>query len=179
MPYKIHTVLTDNGVQFVQRERGAKGLTFPHIFGRVCLENDIEHRLTKPYHPWTNGQAERMVRTIKEATVKSFHYASIQELRRHLSDWLIAYNFAEQLKALKFRTPYQAIDELWKSKPEAFIVPPNHTHWDQTTRRHGQIGFPDFGRNVSCQAMTMSIARMFPVHQFCPVLPFLFCWMAL
>src|SRR5690606_22036191 len=54
------------GVQFVQRERGAKGLTFPHIFGRVCLENEIEHRLTKPYHPWTNGQAERMVRTIKE-----------------------------------------------------------------------------------------------------------------
>ncbi|ROT93427.1 IS481 family transposase [Altererythrobacter sp. FM1] len=126
VPYKIHTILTDNGVQFIQRERGAKGLTFPHIFGRVCLENEIEHRLTKPYHPWTNGQAERMVRTIKEATVKSFHYASIQELRRHVSDWLIAYNFAKQLKALKFRTPYEAIEELWKSKPDVFIVEPNH-----------------------------------------------------
>jgi transposase-like protein len=126
VPYKIHTILTDNGVQFVQRERGAKGLTFPHIFGCVCLENDIEHRLTKPYHPWTNGQAERMVRTIKEATVKSFHYASIQELRRHVSDWLIAYNFAKQLKALRFKTPYEAVEELWKSKPDAFIAQPNH-----------------------------------------------------
>ncbi|NKJ44495.1 hypothetical protein FHW94_003995 [Novosphingobium sp. SG720] len=46
-----------------------------------------------------------MVRTIKEATTKSFHFASIQELRRHVADWLIAYNFAKQLKVLKFRTP--------------------------------------------------------------------------
>ena len=70
-----------------------------HIFERVCRENGIEHRLTKPSHPWTNGQAERMVRTIKEATVKSFHYTSIIELRRHVGDWLIACNFAKQLKA--------------------------------------------------------------------------------
>ena len=125
IPYKIHTVLTDNGVQFVQLERGTR-LAFPHIFGRVCREAGIEHRLTKPYHPWTNGQAERMVRTIKEATVKSFHYASIEELRRHVRDWLVAYNFAKQLKALKFRTPVEAIHELWKSKPDVFIVQPNH-----------------------------------------------------
>jgi hypothetical protein len=51
-----------------------------------------------------------MVRTIKEATVKSFHYRSIYELRRHVRDWLAAYNFAKQLKALKFRTPYEAIE---------------------------------------------------------------------
>lgn len=42
------------------------------IFERVCPENGIGHRLTKPYHPCTNGQAERTIRTIKEATVKSF-----------------------------------------------------------------------------------------------------------
>lgn len=74
VPYKIHTILTDNGVQFAQFERGT-GLTSPISSGRVCQDNGIEHRLIKPYHPWTNGQAERMVRTIKDATVKSFHYA--------------------------------------------------------------------------------------------------------
>jgi len=36
-------------------------------------ENGIEHRPTRPYPPWTNGQAERMNRTIKEATIKVFH----------------------------------------------------------------------------------------------------------
>ena len=67
-----------------------------------------------------------MVRTIKETIVKSFHYASINELRRHVRDWLTAYNFGKQLKALKFRTPYEAVEKLWKSKPDIFIVKPNH-----------------------------------------------------
>ena len=40
-----------------------------HMFDRICREHDIEHRLTKPNHPWTNGQVERMNRTLKEATV--------------------------------------------------------------------------------------------------------------
>ncbi len=66
-----------------------------------------------------------MVRTIKEATVKSFHYVSINELRRHLRDWLIAYNFAKQLKALRFRT-YEAIEQLWKAKLDIFNAKPHH-----------------------------------------------------
>lgn len=53
--YEIRTILTDNGVQ------GWIG----RIFGRVCERNGIEHRLTKSYHPWTNGQAERRVCTIR------------------------------------------------------------------------------------------------------------------
>ena len=73
-PYRIHTVLTDNGMAFADLPKNRTGpsrrFLGPHIFDRVC----IEHRLTKPYHPWTNGQAERMNRTVKDATVKVFHY---------------------------------------------------------------------------------------------------------
>lgn len=29
-------------------------------------DNGIDHRLTKVKHPWTNGQVERMNRTIKD-----------------------------------------------------------------------------------------------------------------
>lgn len=105
-------MLTDNGVQFVQHDRRTERGLVDHIFGAVCSANDIEHRQTKPYHPWTNGQAERMVRTIKDATVKSFHYASITDLRRRVRDWLLAYNYAKQLKALRFNTPYEAVRQL-------------------------------------------------------------------
>ena len=74
VPYKIHTVLTDNGIQFTFPPRYADGPTaryMTHMFDMRCRENGIEHRLTKVKHPWTNGQVERMNRTIKEATVKA------------------------------------------------------------------------------------------------------------
>jgi transposase InsO family protein len=124
VPYKVHTALTDNGVQFVQRDKS--GNFAAHVFGRICDENGVEHRLTKPYHPWTNGQAERMVRTIKDATTRTFHYGSIEDLRRHVRDWLAAYNFAKQLKALRFRTPFEAIRQLSTEKPDLFIRKPDH-----------------------------------------------------
>ena len=50
------------------------------MFEMACAQNDIDHRLTKPKHPWTNGQVERMNRTIKEATVKRYHYDDHEQL---------------------------------------------------------------------------------------------------
>jgi len=61
----------------------------------------IEHRLTKPNHPWTNGQVERMNRTIKDATVKRYFYETHNQLKAHLTDFLRAYNFARRLKTLR------------------------------------------------------------------------------
>jgi hypothetical protein len=49
LPYRIHTVLTDNGIQFTTRALNSHAFT--HIFDRVCSENGIEHRLTKVRHP--------------------------------------------------------------------------------------------------------------------------------
>jgi len=69
--YKIHTILTDNGIQFKTANRIASPWS---IYGRTCRENGIEHRSTKVKHPWTNGQVERMNRTIKVAAVSRFHY---------------------------------------------------------------------------------------------------------
>ena len=124
VPYKIHTVLTDNGIQFTNRKQD-KG-AFEHIFSRVCKENQIDHRLTQVNHPWTNGQVERMNQTLKEATVRKYHYQSHQHLKEHLYNFLNAYNFAKRLKALKGLTPYEYTVKIWQNEPERFIINPLH-----------------------------------------------------
>ncbi len=108
VPYRLHTVLTDNGIQFADLPKNRDGWTARyrvHRFDQICRANGIEHRLTKPNHPWTNGQVERMNRTIKEATVNRYHYDSHDQLRAHLVDFVTAYNFARRLKILKGLSP--------------------------------------------------------------------------
>jgi transposase InsO family protein len=129
VPYKIHTVLTDNGIQFTFPPRYANGPTakyMTHMFDMRCRENGIEHRLTKIKHPWTNGQVERMNRTIKEATVKRYHYDSHRQLQRHLTDFINAYNYARRLKTLKGLTPYEYICKIWTNEPNRFTLNPIH-----------------------------------------------------
>ena len=121
VPDKVHTVLTDNGTHFTDPNGASWNVAeikamierkepfWAHAFEVACARNDIDHRLTKPKHPWTNGQVERMNRTIKEATVKRFYYETHTELRRHLADFVTAYNFAKRLKTLKGLTPYEYI----------------------------------------------------------------------
>ncbi len=121
VPYKIHTILTDKGIQFAEQPRNRDSVTFGKMrFDLICETNGIEHRLTKPNHLWTNGQVERMNRTIKDATVKRYHYES------HLSDFPGAYNFARRLKTLNGLTPYKYICKIWTSEPERFILNPIH-----------------------------------------------------
>ena len=124
VPYRIHTVLADNGIQFTHRQRDR--YAFMHLFDRVCRMNGIEHRLTKPNHPWTNGQVERMNRTLKEATVKRYHYESHAELREHLKAFLLAYNYAKRLKTLRGLTPYEFICQEWARAPDPFHRDPVH-----------------------------------------------------
>ena len=138
VPYKIHTVLTDNGTHFtepsgnawtpteIKAMRAEKVFFRCHSFEAACADLDIEHRLTKPRHPWTNGQVERMNRTIKDATVKRFYYETHDQLRQHLADFVSAYNFARRLKTLRGLTPYEAICKAWTDEPSRFIQNPHH-----------------------------------------------------
>ncbi|WP_006289704.1 integrase core domain-containing protein, partial [Holospora undulata] len=73
-----------------------------------------------------NGQVERMNRTLKKATVNSFHYASHDELKQHVHAYLMAYNFAKRLKAIKGKTPWQFILNQWIIHLEYFILNPKH-----------------------------------------------------
>ena len=67
-----------------------------------------------------------MNRTLKEATVRRYHYESHAQLRQHLADFVTAYNFARRLKTLRGLTPYEAICSAWTKRPERFTLNPLH-----------------------------------------------------
>src|SRR5918997_872292 len=131
-PYRLHTVLTGNGMAFADlpKNRGRhpeiEAIFGGHTFDRVCAEHGITHKLTKPYHPWTNGQAERMNRTVKEATIEAFHYPDLEALKAQVLSFVAADNFAEHLKRLRWRTPFQAVCDAWTRDPAPFRIDPRH-----------------------------------------------------
>jgi transposase InsO family protein len=124
LPYKAHTVLTDNGVQFALQPHQ----WFPggHRFARICRAFGVEHRLTKPAHPWTNGQVERFNRTLKEATVQRYHYQTTAQLNEHLQAFLLAYNHAKRFKRLRGLTPHEFVCAQWQKTPAIFSRDPVH-----------------------------------------------------
>ena len=151
VPYTVHTVLTDNGTHFtspgntcsaaseIRRAMDQGELFRAHAFEHACAQNHIDHRLTKPRHPWTNGQVERMNRTLKEATVKRFHYNTHDQLRRHLDNFVSAYNFGRRLNTLKGLTPYEAICKAWTAEPKRFTLNPLHQMPGLNTDRDSEI----------------------------------------
>lgn len=127
-PFKIHTILTDNGAQFtyallVERLRPKTKI---HIFDQYCQSEGIEHRLTKFRHPWTNGQVEVMNRVIKAHTPRRYFYENVEELKKHLMAFILFYNYQRPLRALKFKTPYEKILEIYETDKTLFKVSPNH-----------------------------------------------------
>ena len=138
VPYNINIILTDRAIGTpLVRETMARGIQFAEQpsnrntvisrlsrFDMICTANEIERRLTKPNHPWTNGQVERMNRAIKEANVKRYHYDDHEQLRRHLDLFIDTYNHPRRLKTLKGLTPAQFIWKEWQARPDLFYEEP-------------------------------------------------------
>ncbi len=121
-PFKIHRILTDNGVEFTYKlfSNNCHKKEEDHEFNKICFANNISHKTTQFRHPWTNGQVEIMNRQIKNNTTKKYKYDDYQQLSNHLNQYLLAYNFAKKLKSLNFKTPYQKMIEIYDRKRDNF-----------------------------------------------------------
>jgi transposase InsO family protein len=124
-PFYISHVLTDNGAEFTDKFTGKKKkASGNHGFDISCIESTIEHRLTAPFTPKTNGMVERVNGTIKDATVKVLTYKNEAELKADLDKFLVYYNLNRRhsglRRELKVRTPFEALLCWYKIKPEIF-----------------------------------------------------------
>lgn len=126
-PYRIHHVLTDNGREFTMKGQQSFGRisTKGVLFELICELAGIDHRKTKAYHPWTNGMAERMVRTVKEHTIKLERYADQESMIIGIYHFQDIHNFQRRLKGLNFRTPYEVTMDWFVKEPKLFIKNPN------------------------------------------------------
>jgi transposase InsO family protein len=126
-PFFIRYVLTDNGREFVVS--GVKNrygtIKTKNLFQTICGIAGIDHRKTKVKHPWTNGLAERLVRTVKDNTIKLNRYRTIDDALQDIKSFQDYHNNQRRLKMLGGTTPLEKIIEYYQEKPELFLKEPN------------------------------------------------------
>ena len=124
-PIKINKLLTDNGKEFTDRlfasrERQPSG---NHEFDRLCQELGIEHRLTRPRTPRTNGMVERFNGRIADV-LKTHRFSSGEDLEQTLLRYVALYNHQLPQSALGSKTPIQAMKDWHHSHPHLFVKRP-------------------------------------------------------
>ena len=120
-PIKIRTLLTDNGKEFTDKlfGRRAKQASGQHEFDTLCESLGIEHRLTKPKTPQTNGMVERFNGRLAQV-LRSHHFNSADDLEKTLHRFVWLYNQHLPQKALTHEAPVQALKRWQSSHPHLF-----------------------------------------------------------
>jgi len=126
-PFEITHVLTDNGLEFTNRlikSKKGKLCEKPSKIDEVCKEKNIDHRLTKPNTPNTNGMVERVNGTIKNGTILKKTYTNKEEMNNDLIAFLVHYMLYKRhgglRKEINVKTPYQAVEKWFELKPDIF-----------------------------------------------------------
>jgi transposase InsO family protein len=120
-PFKIATVLTDNGKEFSDRfgATGERAPTGRHAFDRVCTAHAIAHRLIKPRPPQTNGMVERFNGRIAEILATP-RLRRGEHLRDTLTRYVKVYNHHIPQRALDHSAPSEALKRWYQEHPELF-----------------------------------------------------------
>lgn len=87
-------VLTDNGKVFTGRFGPGTGEV---LFDRICRENGIKHRLTKPRSPTTTGKVERWHETLRKEFLNGKVFASIEDAQTQLDAWVEHYTISDHI----------------------------------------------------------------------------------
>ena len=80
------TIMSDNGPQFTALQ-----------FKKFCIEYGIKHKRSAPYHPQSNGLAERFVRTFKNVIGK----VPVTDVDARIQEFLLWYRCAEHTTTKK------------------------------------------------------------------------------
>lgn len=124
-PIKITRLLTDNGKEFTDRlfASHARAPSGNHELDLLCEQLGIEHRLTQPRTPRTNGMVERFNGRIADV-LKTHRFNSAEDLEQTLMRYVALYNHQLPQSALQSKTPIQAMKQWHQTHPELFSKRP-------------------------------------------------------
>jgi transposase InsO family protein len=101
-PFRMQCLYSDNGSEY----KGTKD----HAVRIFCERNRMDQRFTKVKHPWTNGKAERVIRTLMEEWHSRSHtYVTRDQRRRHLYAFVDWYNQSRIHQSLS-STPLERLE---------------------------------------------------------------------
>jgi len=98
---RVDRVLSDNGSPYRSK-----------AWRRVCRAAGVRHRFTRPYHPQTNGKAERWIRSVLSECLYLEVFSSSEQRRQRLDRWLGWYNSQRPHRALNGLPPARRLAEL-------------------------------------------------------------------
>lgn len=101
-PYTIEQIYSDNGLEY-------KGNSEKHAFMLKCKSNNIEQRFTKVKHPWTNGKAERVIRTLMEMWHDKTRFKNHDHRKKELIRFVNYYNTVKPHKEIDDNTPMEQL----------------------------------------------------------------------
>lgn len=130
-PFKITHILTDNGLEFTNAlliSKKGKCCTKPSKVNELCQKEQIEHRLTPPHTPKTNGMVERVNGIIKSNTILKEEYANTKDMEDALARFLVFYTLYRRHGSLKkelgVKTPLEAVEKWYDINPDLFSQHP-------------------------------------------------------
>ena len=103
-PFARPRIITDNGSQFISKD-----------FRELAALLEIEHTLTSPGHPQSNGKLERFHRTFKCEHVRQSAYLSYEDAKERMGKWINYYN-EYRLHAALFYLPPEDVFQGLKEK---------------------------------------------------------------
>jgi transposase InsO family protein len=90
---RVRRVLTDNGTGYKR------------TFAAACAHVGVRWTRTRPYHPWTNGRAERFIRTLQRECLYVDDLRTDDDRRYAIARWLAFYNSVRPHTALGGLSP--------------------------------------------------------------------------
>lgn len=101
MPFPIQVAYSDNGSEYKGKPS--------HAFVQLCSQHNIRQQHTKPYHPQTNGKAERVIQTLMREWHYARHFTSREERRRFLYSYVNWYNQVRPHQSMGGQSPLERL----------------------------------------------------------------------